>query len=73
MEPEGGADDVEVKRNTLLELVDAVDSAPRLYFADMRVLEDAFTMVRVHTGVGAWVCVRAPPHAPAHAAARRSA
>lgn len=38
-------DDVETKRNTLLEIVDAVESAPRLYFGDARVMEDAFTMV----------------------------
>ncbi|RYG55626.1 hypothetical protein EON66_04860 [archaeon] len=56
------AADWEVKRNTLLELLDFADGAGRQLFADARVLEDTFTMVRVlrvvcvHTRTPALVC-----------------
>ena len=41
-------DDREVKRNTLLEIVDYADSAGRAAFSDWRVLEDTFTMIRLN-------------------------
>lgn len=41
-----GTEDREYKRNTLLEVVDYADAAGRALFADVRVLEDTFTMVR---------------------------
>lgn len=40
-----GLEDREYKRNSLLEVVDYADAAGRALFADVRVLEDTFTMV----------------------------
>lgn len=41
-------DDREVKRNTLLEIVDYCDTHGRTAFQDARLLEDTFTMVRLN-------------------------
>jgi hypothetical protein len=46
VDPTRYLDDWEVKRNTLLEIVDYADAAGRQLFADFRVLDDTFTMVR---------------------------
>lgn len=45
VDPARCADDHEVKRNTLLEVVDFCDASARALFADYRVLDDTFTMV----------------------------
>jgi hypothetical protein len=39
------AEDWDIKRNTLLEIVDTVESSTRQFFSDARLLEDTFTMV----------------------------
>lgn len=46
VDPGRFGDDWEVKRNTLLEIVDYADVAGRQLFSDFRVLDDTFTMVR---------------------------
>ena len=53
-----GLADREYKRNTLLEVMDYADTSGRSLFADVRVLEDTFTMVRLNL-------FRALPRAPA--------
>ena len=58
VDPTRFADDWELKRNTLLEVVDYCDAQGRQLFADARVLEDVFTMVRLNL-------FRALPRAPA--------
>ena len=47
-DPSRYPEDRETKRNTLLEIVDYADSAGRAVFADWRVLEDTFTMIRLN-------------------------
>ena len=42
------ADDWEIKRNTLLEVVDYADAAGRQLFSDFRVLEDTFIMIKLN-------------------------
>ncbi len=53
VDPSCFTDDWEVKRNTLLEVVDYCDMAGRQLFTDFRALEDAFTMVRRSVGAKA--------------------
>jgi hypothetical protein len=54
VDPGSHAEDREVKRNTLLEVVDFADGAGRQSFSDLRVLEDVFTLVRGDDGGSGW-------------------
>ena len=48
VDPGRYGEDWEVKRNTLLEVVDYCDAAGRQLFTDFRVLDDTFTMIKLH-------------------------
>jgi len=57
VDPTRFQEDWEIKRNTLLEVVDYCDQQGRLLFTDPRVLEDTFTMIKLNI-------FRALPRAP---------
>jgi serine/threonine-protein phosphatase 2A regulatory subunit B' len=48
VDPGRYGEDWEVKRNTLLEVVDYCDAAGRQLFTDFRVLDDTFTMIKLN-------------------------